>query len=530
MIRAFLILMLLLSTAQATVWGQGISGELHWKEQLSLEDYTLTLADFSLEERLMVLVELQEGGRLIARRALHAGEWFVINDSLRVSALKIAEEEAKDEPYAIMRMQLPSAPEISLILSLDKDLYRGGEEIKMLLSVENRGAVDAEDLKITLDSSPPIFSRRFNISSLQAGSAWDDKKKTAQIDPIRIDLVAPYLLEACDLQVNVHAQYADPDGNSHQSWGGGKAHIFGPLRLFKRVEGTMELSESYYVINTLSNTGNRTFSVDLSDYTGKEFSSTETLQWKIVLEPDQTKTVSYRIKPIEPAMGISLPDAVASFRMGERIYTIRSNRPVVDVTGPLIDAKRSISPKRVKAGEEVVMSLELENRGNRKAVLRMAEMIPEGAELISGEINESFMLFPGEKADRKIRLLVMDPDGIGIPSSVVRYRDVRGNDYSTRTSPLRVTVEEEKAGSPSNASRNDTAESSMSKVSDPGDGQGDGQAIAPSPDSRNRDEERLIPRRPDHGAAESRSGLGQRLSILLILIILLLSVALDRYL
>ena len=202
----------------------------------------------------------------------------------------------------------------------------------------------------------------------------------------------------------------------------------------------------------------------------------------------------------------------------------------MDVTGPLIDAKRSISPKRVKAGEEVVMSLELENRGNRKAVLRMAEMIPEGAELISGEINESFMLFPGEKADRKIRLLVMDPDGIGIPSSVVRYRDVRGNDYSTRTSPLRVTVEEEKTGSPSNASRNDTAESSMSKVSDPGDGQEDGQAIAPSPDSRNRDEERLIPRRPDHGAAESRSGLGQRLSILLILIILLLSVALDRYL
>ena len=48
MIRAFLILILAVSTAQATVWGQGVSGELHWKEQLTLEDYTLTLADFYL--------------------------------------------------------------------------------------------------------------------------------------------------------------------------------------------------------------------------------------------------------------------------------------------------------------------------------------------------------------------------------------------------------------------------------------------------------------------------------------------------
>ena len=225
-------------------------------------------------------------------------------------------------------------------------------------------------------------------------------------------------------------------------------------------------------------------------------------------------------------MGISLPDAIASFRTGKRIYTIHSNRPVIDVTGPLIDAKRSISPKRVKAGEEVMISLELENRGNRKAVLTMAEMVPQGAELISGELNESFMLSPGEKAARKIRLRVMDPDGISIPSSMVRYRDVRGNDYSTRTSALRVTVQEEEVSSPSDPSRNDTGGSGMSKVSDLGDGQAD----YPSPDRENRDDERLIPGSIDHRVVESGSGLGHRLSILLILIILLLSVALGRYL
>ena len=297
MIRAFLILLLLAaSTAQAVVWGQGVTGELHWKEQLTMEDYTLTLADFSLEGKLMALVELEEGGSPIARRALRAGEWFTINDSVRVSALEIGEGAKEDEPYAIVRLQLLSAPEISVILNFDKDLYRGGEDIKMLLTVENRGAVDAEDLRIAVDCIPPLFSRRINISSLPAGSAWDDRKKTAQIDPIRIDLQAPYLPEAANLQVWVLAQYNDPEGNAYQSRGGSQARISGPLLLHKRVEETQDFSESYYVINSLFNSGNKTLSVDLVDSTGGGFWTNDTLLWRILIEPGQTKMVSYKIR------------------------------------------------------------------------------------------------------------------------------------------------------------------------------------------------------------------------------------------
>ena len=112
------------------------------------------------------------------------------------------------------------------------------------------------------------------------------------------------------------------------------------------------------------------------------------------------------------------------------------------------------------------------------------------------------------------------------PPSMVRYRDVRGMIIKYQNFCLSGLQQEEEVSSLSDPSRNDTGGSGMSKVSDLGDGQAD----YPSPDRENRDDERLIPGSIDHRVVESGSGLGHRLSILLILIILLLSVALGRYL
>lgn len=509
MIRAFLILLLVASSAQSIVWDEGFFGELHWKEQLSLENYTLALADFSFEDREKVLVELQGDNHTIACRVLHAGESSIINDSVKVSAMKIRDAEMEDEPYAVIRLQLPAIPEISLIISSDKDVYRGGEDIRMKLSVENQGAVDAENLRIKVDSASPLINEMISIPSLSAGSVWDEKEKTAEDDPIKIDLMAPYLPLANDLEVRVHGMYTDTDGDVFQSWGGAKVHISGPLQLHKRVEETQEFSKSYYVINSLSNWGNRNLSIDLADSTGKGFQTNDTLTWKIVLEPGKTKTVSYRVKAIEPGMGQSLPDAIASYSFEGRIYAVHSNKPVIDVIGPLVDVKRSISPKKVKLGEEVTISLGLENRGNRKAMLFLEETIPEGAELTSGLVNESLMLSSGEKTSREIRLRILDPDGINIPASVVRYRDVRGNEYNTGTSALRALVQEERLSDPSDNNLNETGTDGASENIDV------------------RADEKPDVQKSDDGKAENRSWAKQNLLILFIVIILLLSSALG---
>ena len=79
-----------------------------------------------------------------------------------------------------------------------------------------------------------------SIPSLSAGSVWDEKEKTAEDDPIKIDLMAPYLPWLMISRSGFMACTLDTDGDVFQSWGGAKVHISGPLQLHKRVEETQE--------------------------------------------------------------------------------------------------------------------------------------------------------------------------------------------------------------------------------------------------------------------------------------------------
>ncbi|MCX6676740.1 MAG: hypothetical protein NTU95_02195 [Methanothrix sp.] len=209
------------STAQAVVWNEGISGELHWGEALLLEDYTTKLADFSIENSgaSKVLIELQKDNIIIASRALQAGEWFSLNDSIKVTAEQIVRGDIQDDPSAKIRMQLPAAAEISLILIGGRDIFQCGDEMRMQLHIENKGIVDAENLRIILDSIPPLVNAGYSIPVVGAGRVWDKKKNTREIDNIKINLKAPYFPEPTDLEIRAHAEYSGPEGNAYESWG-----------------------------------------------------------------------------------------------------------------------------------------------------------------------------------------------------------------------------------------------------------------------------------------------------------------------
>lgn len=439
-----LILLLLAASSQAVVWNEGVTGELHWGEMLAMGNYTLKLADFSQEETgKNVLVQLQEDDTVIARRVLRTGDSFVINDSVRVSVSKIIEGDVEDEPRAHLRLQLPATPEMSLLLVSDRDTYEGGDLIRLKLKVENRGIVDAENLRISLNSTPPLIRERFRLSGLKAGEVWDEDKDTIEVDPIKIDQYAPYLPESSDLEVRIIAEYLDPEGESHQSWGGTTFRLLGPIKLHKRVDEVMEFSDSSHVINSIRNLGNRTLTIDLYDSTGPNFITDDSLDWRVVLKPGESKTFSYRINAKKPGMGQALNDATASYRFGEKTYTVHSEIPLIDVIGPQIDVTRKINPSRVKAGEEATISYEFKNVGNRKAVVILKETVPTGVELLEGALNDSFMLSIEEKATRKIRLRFFQPGAIRIPADSVTYRDVRGNEYHTDTPALEVEVQDE---------------------------------------------------------------------------------------
>lgn len=247
------------------------------------------------------------------------------------------------------------------------------------------------------------------------------------------------------MKLRAYAEYFDPEGKSYESWGGAVFHISGPLRLHKRVEEIQDFQKSYYVINSLRNSGNRTLALTLSDSTGSAFATNSSLSWKFNLSPGEVRTESYRIEAKRPGVGQVLPSAEAGYRWGGVSYIVRSERPVVDVFGPLIEVKRSVRPTKTDLGREVTVSVQLANTGNKKAVVSLQETIPEGLELISGNASESFMLAPNETYSKEYQLRCIKQGIIVLPPAGVDYRDVRGNEYraSTRTVEIEVVAEQE---------------------------------------------------------------------------------------
>ncbi len=445
MFNYLFILLAITSAGQAVVWNEGISGELHWGETLFLENYTLRLADFSIEEShtSKVLVELQANNPTITIRALQIGEWFSLNDSIKVTAEQIVKGDVKDDPFAKIRLQLPAAADISLILTGDREIYQGGDEMRIQLQVANKGIVDAENLRIYLESIPSFVNKIYSISILEAGKILDKKKSTHETENIKININAPYFPEPTDLKIRAHARYSDPQEKAYESWGGTAFHISGPLQLHKRVEDTQELQKSYYVINSLRNSGNRTLTLDLSDSTGSGFQTNSSLIWKLNLSPGEAKTISYLIKAKKPGLGQILPNAEVRYSWGEKSYTVRSERPVVDVFGPLIEVQRSVSPTKLQPGEVATVSIQLTNTGNKEAAVTLQEPVPNGTKLISGCADDSLMLPPNENYSKNYQLRCIKQGIVNLPPNEIIYRDVRGNEYRAGMRALEIGVQKE---------------------------------------------------------------------------------------
>ncbi|OPY51757.1 MAG: hypothetical protein A4E49_02159 [Methanosaeta sp. PtaU1.Bin112] len=446
MIKCIFIILALIYSAQAVAWNEGIRGELRWGETMFLENYSLKLADFSIEDShsFKVLVELQADNLTIARRALQAGEWFDLNDSIKVTAEQIVKGDIEDDPFAIIRLQLPAAADISLILKGDRETYQGGDEMRVQLQIENRGIVDAENLRIIVDSTPPFVNERYSISIVEAGRVWDKKKETHDIDNFKINIKAPYFPHPTDLRIEAHALYSDPQGKAYESWGGAAFHIRGPIQLHKRVEETQEFQESYYVINSLRNSGNRTLDLELSDSTGSGFRADCPLSWKFTLTPGEAKTISYLIEAQQPGLGQMLPNAEVGYLWGENRYIVRSEKPVVDIFGPSIEAERKVSPTKLHPGDVAAVSIQLTNTGNKQAAITLQESVPNGTELVSGSVNQSVILPPNGTYSNDYQLRCMEKGTVIIPCQELNYRDARGNEYHTSMKALEIDVQEKK--------------------------------------------------------------------------------------
>lgn len=411
--------------------------------------YILEAADFTPEDVSpeMVMVNLYKDGELIATRAMESGDNFSIDDEVMVRAEEIRRRDysldESTEPRATVVLLLRAIPELQVRVVTDGDTYKAGDWAKLEIEVENVGMIEAEEVVVGVTSDPDIFHSKYSESILDPGEAWDEDPDTEEIEPIEERFKVPSVFGPEEVFFRAHARYLDSEGGAHDSWGGTSIDIFGPLKVNKYTEDSMKFEEKSFVHLSVSNGGNRTLEVDVTDSAGQNFRAGSPLKWKMTIPPGGAETASYSVTAKKPGEGQTLPPAEAVYTIDGREYKVTSTSPVLDVIGPLVEVKKTISSSKVETGGEVTVNLTAENVGNRRTKASVKEMIPSWARFVSGETEFSRLLLPGDTVSLEYTISCPEEGSFEIPPTSVCYRDEDGTACTLESSRLRIKVEDE---------------------------------------------------------------------------------------
>lgn len=422
-------------------WGESIQAELHPGEAIEVDGYSIELSDISVvPENPAALIDISTSGS-ISSAVVRAGEFFVLKDAHNREKLGIKLKEVRREGYlsnesrAVLEIRMRARPDLSISMSTERDIYRSDDQIRVDVFVENTGDGDAESLQLIINLSG------HNSDALTRAREDPDKKmrrsllRPGEVWRERVSFQAPSLPEMRRIELVAAAEYLDADGNRYRSETVLPIAVAGPVELHKHVQEIQTFGRTYYVINSIRNTGKVKLSLSFTDSAGNDFQPEGPHVKEFELIPGESEIISYAVKARHPGEGLVLPPARCTYTIAGSAYTVISESPVVDVFGPQIEAKRYAT-----SGEDpdvFQVCMEVKNTGNRYAGVRAYRIFPESVEILDGKSELSFALAAG--SSRTICWSVRCPNGsCMLPSLDLIYFDSENNIFRCDVPSLRL--------------------------------------------------------------------------------------------
>ncbi|MEA3282989.1 MAG: hypothetical protein U9Q68_10655, partial [Euryarchaeota archaeon] len=182
------------------------------------------------------------------------------------------------------------------------------------------------------------------------------------------------------------------------------------LKLTKTLNDHISMDRSVWVRIDLENTGRKDLEVRLNDTvpTGFRLSGNDTPGWRFNITPSESLRFSYHIKPERPGI-FEVPGAVAEFVIVETNISVRSNSPVITVDGVCITVNKTAHPEQIRKGDTVTVTLSVRNTGNMDATINLTDVLPPGAELISGDPTIQTLLAANQTNETEYVIVLATP-------------------------------------------------------------------------------------------------------------------------
>ena len=200
------------------------------------------------------------------------------------------------------------------------------------------------------------------------------------------------------------------------------------------------MDQTVWVRIDLENTGIRDLKVSLNDTipSGFRLCGNETLEWGFNITPGESLHYSYRIKPGRPGI-FDVPCAVAEFEIGYgRNVSVRSYAPEIVVDGACITLNKTAHPGRISEGGRVTVTLNIANTGNMDVLVNLTDVIPKGAELVSGDRTIHTILGANQTNEAEYVVVISSP---GIMALGLPMMSISGSSYCYMTATEMPTIE-----------------------------------------------------------------------------------------
>ncbi|WP_406656138.1 hypothetical protein V7O62_09770 [Methanolobus sp. ZRKC2] len=388
----------------------------------SVEDsgYTIKVKDVT-EEGAMIVVESEEGS--VEDKYL-SGNHRKFSDEFMLHVVYVGKKNRE----VFIETLKPGAPEIQIEVLTDKSSYDSGEIIEYQLMLTNNGTVPLHGLILTT-SSP-------------GGDVKEVKIQHSGLDPTKtkkfiIPASAPVTPAAKNVNIISEVIGYDYKGNQYSGSEQIEVLVEPYISVEKKIEKLEKLAidndfgtDEYFRIDiSLENTANFPTAVTVIDENDPSLIpyDLENTEWAVLVEAGSSKEITYYAKPTIPG-NFTFESTVAQWKDSGKTYTINSNpvEEVFQVHGSRVTVEKYLSPNYALPGEEIEVTINMVNIGDREVEVLLSDNIPEQFTQVSGKNNWEGELDAGESKEMKYILVTEDTGKLKLPSATIDFIDEKG--------------------------------------------------------------------------------------------------------
>lgn len=354
---------------------------------------------------------------------------------VRLVYIDIARSQAFIETYR------PGKPNVEAIISPSKNTFEADEPVSCILRLTNNGTLALRDIKIDNKASEGVFTEpRISLETLAP----------MQTVTLFTGLEIPVAATGKSISVTTEVSGGDYSGNAYYATDTNEFFMDPYISMVKEVLGNkgpsgrtiVPVNEQLKVRLELKNMNTIPVALKITDRLPESFSlqDTDKLEWEMQVDPHATNEVTYIVTPNFPG-NFTLGNAVATWEDNGDLYEVTSAAPEILVNGSCVMPDKTVSSRYAMEGVIITVALQVSNIGDSEVEFHVHDDLPTEADLVSGNLQWSGKLAPGEAALQSYDIMFTEAGEYTLPEFKMEYTDMQMKEMTVYSNPVEMYVD-----------------------------------------------------------------------------------------